>query len=327
MTYDKKTLVDNIKTIMHGAKIMTYDIKNAMKNKISSIIHDRTRLALAIVLTVLVLINLGYFIFRDTHQFGIEDLNRIIENKKVAECMVCHAVGQQKIVAKDTIDMSSSCYKCHREDLDFLVPVSKQVHIYHEGNASILPGYPKEVDYSLRHKEILGDCSTCHVYDMSRPPTCTKCHSGDHVNSKKGVDCLNCHGKLADLFRHGTINLETHNIFGNESCDMCHSSDKISLELANGNRISITQSSKLCKQCHSGTYEKWVNGGHVADTECVVCHNPHSPKYVNQTIIDITKDINAERIANDTRSKPKNNKDSQEGIGLPSARDVDRVPE
>lgn len=317
MTYDKKAIIGGIKT-------MARNIKTSISSLAQPIVHDKKKMAIVIVLTVLILISLGYFIFRDTHRFGVEDLNRIIENKKIAECMVCHAAGQQKVIAKDTIDMSSSCYKCHRENLDFFVPVSKQVHVYHEGNVSILPGYPKDVDYSLRHKEILGDCSTCHVYSSDKPPTCIKCHSGNHVNSKKGVDCLSCHGKLDSLFRHGTIKLETHNIFGNESCDMCHSSDKISLELANGNRVPITQSGNLCKQCHSGIYKIWVSGGHIANAECVVCHDPHSPKHVNQTIIDITKDINAGKKINDTYSKPKDNAGD---IGLPSARDIDRTQE
>lgn len=304
MTYDKKVVIGGIKT-------MARNIKTFIINNVDSIIHNKTKMALVIVLTLLVLINLTYFVFRDTHQFGIEDLNRILENKKVAECLICHVAGQQKVIAKNTVDISSSCYKCHREDLDFLVPLSKQVHIYHEGNTSILPGYPRDVDYSLRHKEILGDCSNCHVYEESKPPACTRCHSGDHINSKKGIDCLSCHGKLDNLFRHGTISLETHNIFGNESCNMCHSSDKIALELANGNRVPITQSSKLCKQCHSGTYNKWTSGNHLANAECVVCHNPHSPKHVNQTIIDIAKDINAEKKANEVTPKATSSEEIQ----------------
>lgn len=272
------------------------------KNRWHWNIMNRTKLALVIVLTILISVNLWYFIFRDRDTQGIdstEDLNKILENKKIAECPSCHDTDERigTVIAKDTIDISSSCYKCHRDDIDFLVPVSKQVHIYHEGNATVLPGYLRGVDYSLRHKDTLGECSTCHVYDSSKPPTCTRCHSGNHVDSKKskGMDCLGCHGRLDDLFRHGSINLETHNIFGNDSCNMCHSSDKIVLELANGNRISITQSSNLCKQCHSGAYKKWIKGDHLANIECVICHNPHSPKHVNQTIIDITKDINAEK--------------------------------
>lgn len=309
MTYDRKAIIGGIETMARNIKTITRNIKMFVSSHVDSIVHDRTKMALAIVLTVLILISVGYFIFRDTRQFGIEDLNKILENKKIAECLVCHSAGQQNVVAKDTIDMPSSCYKCHREDLDFLVPVSKQVHIYHEGNISILPGYPKDIDYSLRHKEILGDCSTCHAYDSNKPPACIRCHSGDHVNSKKGIDCLSCHGKLDSLFNHNAINLETHNIFGNDSCSMCHSSDKITLELANGNRVSITQSSNLCKQCHSGTYKKWMNGNHLSNVECIMCHNPHSPKHVNQTIIEITKDINAEKKANDTSPKPTQNKD------------------
>lgn len=274
---------------------MTYDkIKNNGK-----------KIVIVVIVTISLILMVSYFILKDSiPSFGQEDLDRIIENKRTGECVVCHTAGQKTVIAKDTIDMSSSCYECHREDIDFLVPVSKEVHIYHKGDPSILPGYPSDVDYSLRHKEILGSCENCHIYESNKSPSCIRCHSGDHVDSKKGVDCLSCHGSLDDLFTHKTINIETHNIFGDRSCDMCHSSDKISLELVNGNRIPITQSSRLCKQCHSRIYEEWEKGDHIYNIECSICHDPHSPKYVNQTIIDVANDIRAAEMAKETPPKP-----------------------
>lgn len=291
---------------------MTYDKIKAKVNRTRSIIgdtikavlHDKKKMVIVIILTISLVLVASYFVFRDTHEFTQKDLDRILENKKMLECATCHTPGQNTVVARDTIDMSSSCYQCHREDIDFFVPVTKDVHIYHKGDPSILPGYPSEIDYSTRHKDILGSCDTCHVYASDQPPMCVKCHSGEHIEQKKGFVCGNCHGSVDSLFRHSVMRFETHNIFGNESCNMCHSSDKIMLELANGNKVSIAQSSDLCKQCHSGTYKEWTNGNHLSSVGCVVCHNPHYPKYVNQTIIDIAKDISIGKKAEETPVKP-----------------------
>lgn len=292
MTYDKiKAAVGRIKPIIGGiAKI---------------IFHDRKKMAIAIIMIVSLMLAASYFVFRDTHKFTQKDLDKILENKKIIECAMCHTPGQKSVIAKETIDMSSSCYQCHREDINFLIPtVTKDVHTYHKGDPSVLPGYPSEIDYSARHKEILGSCDACHVYESGKPPICTKCHSGEHIEQKKSLVCGNCHGSVDDLFKHRLVKFETHNIFGNKSCNMCHSSDKITLELANGNKVAITQPSKLCKQCHSGIYKEWTNGDHLSTVECVACHNPHSPKYVNQTIIDIAQEISAQKKVEETPVKP-----------------------
>lgn len=300
MAYNIRKIIDNIKSKLR--EIVTRD---NVKANMRAIIQDRKKMAIVVILGLSLLLVTGYIIFhKEAYRYGIQDLNNYLENKKFPECQTCHTSGQQTVIAKNTINMQSSCYECHREDVGFFVPVSKQVHIYHLGNISVLPGYPKEVDYSVRHKEILGSCETCHVYTSDKPPTCTKCHSGDHINSKKGIDCLSCHGNLNDLFKHNDIKLETHNVFGNESCNMCHSPDKIVLELANYNTIPITISSRLCKQCHSGIYKDWINGNHVYNIECIYCHNPHSPKNVNQTLINITKDITVAKKAKETPPAP-----------------------
>lgn len=298
MAYDK--IVGNIKSKLR--KIVTRD---NVKANMKTIIKDRKKMAVIIVIGFFLILVTSYLLLhKETYRYGISDLNNYLENKKFPECQMCHASGQQTVVAKNTINLRTSCYVCHREDIGFFIPISKQVHIYHQGDTSILPGYPKEIDYSTRHKDILGSCETCHVYTSDKPPTCTRCHSGDHVNSKKGIDCLSCHGDINNLFKHNDIKLETHNIFGNESCNMCHSPDKIVLELANNGRVSITTSSKLCKQCHSGVYKDWSQGNHFYSMECIYCHNPHSPKNVNQTLVNITKDINAAKSVKKTPPVP-----------------------
>lgn len=274
------------------------DLKRIYNKPISNL--KISNIIIIIVLATFLVFSINTFVLGGNKDQKTRDarqakLDAILSNNQILDCTKCHVTGQSPFIAKGTIK-SSYCYNCHREDIDFLVDTnSKQVHKYHEGNTSILPGYPSEVDYSTRHKEILGDCSDCHVYQSGKPPECVRCHSGNHIEEKIGLICLNCHGNIGDLFKHDTVRLQTHNIFGNNSCRMCHSSDKIALELANGIRISITQSSNLCKQCHEGIYRDWKNGNHISSIDCVICHNPHSPKNINQTILGIAKEIVMEK--------------------------------
>lgn len=288
--------------------------------KISNLKLNRKTIIIIIILSIFLVFSISTFVLggnkdqkiREVRKARQAELDVVLSNNQILDCTKCHVTGQSPFIAKDTINRSSSCYNCHREDIDFLADTnSKQVHKYHEGNTSILPGYPSGVDYSTRHKEILGDCSDCHVYQSGKPPECTRCHSGNHIEEKKGL-CLNCHVNIDNLFRHDIIKLQTHNIFGNNSCRMCHSSDKIALELANGIRISITQSSNLCKQCHEGIYRDWKNGNHISSIECVICHNPHSPKNINQTILGIAKDITTEKNV----EKPPVSEKEKESSGL-----------
>ncbi len=290
-----------------------------LKLKVPNLKFQRKTVIIIIVLAIFLVFSINTFVFggkedqkiRELRKARQDKLNAILGNNQILDCTKCHVTGQSTFIAKDTINRSSSCYNCHREDIDFLVDTnSKQVHKYHEGNMSVLPGYPKELDYTTRHKDILGDCSNCHVYQSGKPPECVRCHSGNHIEEKKGLICLNCHTDIENLFRHGMIRLQNHNIFGNNSCRMCHSSDKIALELANGIRIPITQSSNLCKQCHEGIYKDWKNGNHISSVECVICHNPHSPKNINQTILDIAKDITTEKNAERPKSISKKEKES-----------------
>ncbi|VVB92523.1 Cytochrome c3 [uncultured archaeon] len=235
------------------------------------------------------------------------ELNAMLGGRQPLDCTKCHTAGQSPVNANDTINISSSCYKCHREDIKFLVNISKEIHIYHEGNIKALPSIGMS-EYTARHKETYdNNCNSCHAWRSDRTPECTRCHEGGHIESKKGTDCGLCHGSLDNLFRHETIRLEIHNIFENKSCRMCHSQDKISLELANGQKVPITQASNLCKQCHSGTYKDWLNGNHISGVECVICHDPHSPRNINQTILGIAGKITAEKKVGPTPTPDSNN--------------------
>lgn len=253
------------------------------------------------------------------------ELNAILGSRQPLDCTKCHTIGQSPVTADDTINISSSCYKCHREDIKFLVTVSKDIHIYHEGNIKNLPSISIS-EYMSRHRETYdNNCNSCHAWRSDRPPECTRCHEGEHIESKKGTDCRLCHGSLDNLFRHETIRLETHDIFQNKSCRMCHSPDKIALEMANGQKVPITQASILCKQCHSGTYKDWLNGNHISGVECVICHDPHSPGNINQTILEIAGKITAKKNAEPTSTPSSKNEEEAAAIIKKNAYDYEKV--
>lgn len=288
---------------------MKYNLIKNIKN-----IRSIKKIVIMVVLATFIIFLINIFIFGDDTGAIKKDrqdrLNAIIGKKQIIDCAGCHTTGQSPFTAKDTINIQF-CFRCHREDIKFLVPISRQVHTYHKGNASALPGYPNDVDYNVRHKDISQDCNTCHIFGSGISPACTVCHSGRHIEDKKGAACESCHGSLDNLFEHKSILLETHNIFGNESCRMCHSADKITLELVNGNRVLIDQTNDLCKQCHFRTYEEWKRGDHISGVECVMCHDPHSPKYINQTILKIAKEIALEKKVEETPPKSKKEKDAE----------------
>lgn len=250
---------------------------------------------------------------KDNKQLQAE-LNAILGGRQSLDCTKCHNSGQSTVIANDTINISSSCYKCHRDDIEFSVTISKDIHIYHEGNIKNLLSIGIS-EYMARHKETYDNkCNNCHAWRSDRTPECTRCHEGGHIESKEGTDCGLCHGSLDNLFRHETIRLETHNIFENKSCRMCHSPDKIALELANGKKVPIAQASILCKQCHSGTYKDWLDGNHISGVECVICHDPHSPRNINQTMLEIAGKITAEKKAGPTPTP--NSKNEEEAAAI-----------
>jgi hypothetical protein len=204
--------------------------------------------------------------------------------KMTLDCMSCHTSGTVSFKAVSTIDRTT-CNACHREDTD--LPLVDIVHKYHLGNISNLP----KLDYVERHSDIILSCDSCHIFRTDTSPECKKCHQGnDHVSSTD-KPCVSCHGYLTELFKHNTVQLKTHDIFGNASCTvMCHSEDKFSLQLFNGAIIFISDPIKLCKQCHSTTAKT-----HFSDVICVDCHNPHDPKNISENATKLAKILTEEK--------------------------------
>ena len=97
-------------------------------------------------------------------------------------------------------------------------------------------------------------------------------------------DCLSCHIRTLEL--HDKLGS------GNQACWACHDSgDMGKLHLADGSQLALSESTRLCAQCHQGRYDSWSEGTHgipgtVAAVECTACHDPHQPQIA---LLDITK--------------------------------------
>lgn len=245
-------------------------------------IKKRSLKLIFIIVIIGILLSIsGYYIFFNEKDEYIIKVHK--EKKDILICANCHVEEQSSVAAKDTIS-TNACYKCHKEGIE--IPISVSVHIYHQGDLSIIN--TSQSDYIKRHKESPGECDNCHVYTRTNPPDCRRCHvMGDHMDNNRNSDCLSCHESINDLFKHPAIKLQTHNVFGDRSCTMCHSPNKMNLEMANELPVFIDVPSKLCRQCHYQIYKEWSNKNHYSIIECVDCHNPHSPK-VNMSDLNIT---------------------------------------
>lgn len=106
--------------------------------------------------------------------------------------------------------------------------------------------------------------------------------------------CSMCHSMMTpdptrrELVFHTEIQLRHDE--ENRWCLDCHdATDRDSLHLASGARVSFEESYRLCGQCHGEKYRDWrvgVHGrrtgqwnGHKTYLLCAHCHNPHEPHF------------------------------------------------
>lgn len=118
------------------------------------------------------------------------------------------------------------------------------------------------------------------------------------VNISEYFPCSKCHEKRESVpvvkmeVFHTSIRIEGH-IEDNYNCYGCHDIEyRDRLKLFNGSTIELSDSSRLCGQCHSTNFKHWQSGLHgkvVGNwngprkiTPCTSCHNPHRPKYEGQ---------------------------------------------
>lgn len=151
--------------------------------------------------------------------------------------------------------------------------------------ATILsPGESQAGDSAHAHPGERTSAGASERLEVPPPPfsdgifPCSGCHADLEVNRRRR--------ELTDF--HTDIELkhdEQH-----RWCLDCHdATERDSLHLASGERVSFDESYLLCGQCHGEKLRDWRAGvhgrrtgdwnGHKQYLLCAHCHNPHQPKF------------------------------------------------
>ncbi len=131
-------------------------------------------------------------------------------------------------------------------------------------------------------------------------------HAAETSGEAVGIACATCHQgsdaapSLADRARkergpnaERTMHTELALAHGDLECTSCHTAESPELlHSANGAKFSITDSMRLCSQCHGLIRKAYDHGAHGGmrgywdlqrgpreRNTCIACHNPHSPKH------------------------------------------------
>ena len=204
-------------------------------------------------------------------------------------CWVCHdstKIGILRLLNGTQLPLSGSpqvCGQCH----------TKSYQAWNEERHGVLPLGVDGAGVLVTGK---GKCIVCHDPHQPQmelaakdiPPLPT-------VFSETGVlNCLSCHARV--LKGHDKLGS------GSEACRACHSSTQMGvLHLAGSETLlPLSESPKLCAQCHQSRYKEWTQGTHgmpsweegiveihgIQKVGCISCHNPHQPQVV---LLGITK--------------------------------------
>lgn len=107
--------------------------------------------------------------------------------------------------------------------------------------------------------------------------------------------CSQCHKDMTPNPKRRELKDEHTNIVLNHAqgqrwCLDCHDTqNRDRLRLVSGEKISFSESYRLCGQCHGDKYRDWKVGVHGKRTGywngkkqyllCAHCHNPHDPRF------------------------------------------------
>lgn len=194
-------------------------------------------------------------------------------------CWICHdstKIGILRLLNGTQLPLSGSpqvCGQCH----------TQRYQAWQEGTHGILSG-KAELDF-LGGRKL--QCVTCHnPHQPEIDLTKLVIPSSPTFGSGASLECLSCHARV----------LQGHDKLGegSEACRVCHSSTQMGvLHLAGGETLlPMSDSPKLCAQCHQARYESWVAGTHgmpawkegiveihgVSQVGCISCHDPHQPQ-------------------------------------------------
>ncbi|MDP2729469.1 MAG: c-type cytochrome [Dehalococcoidales bacterium] len=202
-------------------------------------------------------------------------------------CLICHSgthMGMLRLFDGTELSPEDSpklCGQCH----------SAHYAAWQEGTHGIVAGREERTGLPIVVKPKCADCHEPHQPQMSLaigktyPP----------LSAEGGqLDCLSCHVRV--LKGHDKLGE------GSEACWACHVSTQMkTLHLAGGEtRLPLSDSPKLCAQCHQARYEAWERGTHgvpawkegepaivgADKVKCINCHEPHQPQI---PLLNITK--------------------------------------
>ncbi|MFC2020640.1 hypothetical protein ACFLU1_02465 [Chloroflexota bacterium] len=203
-------------------------------------------------------------------------------------CLICHNgthMGMLRLLDGTELSPSNSpqlCGQCHKTRYD----------AWEEGAHGVLTLEKGNVEISEVQKPKCADCHEPHQPQLSL--TTAKAYPSPASVEGGKLDCLSCHVRA--LKGHDKLGS------GTEACWTCHLSTQMTtLHLADGETLLLlSDSERLCGQCHQARYEAWEEGTHgvpawkladpaivgVGKVTCVNCHEPHQPQIA---LLDITK--------------------------------------
>jgi ssDNA-binding Zn-finger/Zn-ribbon topoisomerase 1 len=162
-----------------------------------------------------------------------------------SDCDKCHATPPAHAIAnKATTAGTSTCRNCHG--------LAEKMHTSHAARVS--------------NNTSATACYSCHP---------SPCYSGVHINLNPVVDCVSCHGSLADSL---TGNMWIPGQKGLPKCDNCHvapylQDTNIEFKSSTGHGRKSRGAQVLCIVCHNSMHmEQKPTGWGDAVNNCEKCH-------------------------------------------------------
>ena len=205
-----------------------------------------------------------------------------------AACLTCHSstqMGMLRLFDGTDIPQTDSpklCGQCHPD----------RYAAWQKGTHGVLTRENGTVGIPTNVKPKCADCHDPHQPRMSLTTGTTVPSLKSNENGK--LECLSCH--VRELKGHDKLGS------GSEACWACHlSTEMTTFHLAGGDaRLSTSESTKLCGQCHQDRYQNWSEGTHgvpawkegepaIFGGEKVICANCHDPHQPQVPLLNITK--------------------------------------
>lgn len=173
---------------------------------------------------------------------------------------------------------NAECFECHADET-----------LTSESMDNVLQ-VPMEKSLFVDEEEF--SVSTHHQNDI----TCVDCHSDidelnwdeeiPHAADLKPVACGECHDESTAEFQK-SVHVQMQEKGVSMKCTACHGYHNT--RHMEGASV-IERENSICLKCHTpGHYHDWLPAGdsHFAFVECVVCHAPEVPRYINLRFYDL----------------------------------------